>query len=137
MIYKIDKPCKARCLECGAIMYGRNDRKFCCDSCKNHYHNKEATKLRLNILKVGGKLEKNYSILRGLIKNKISSIEIDKIKEMGYDFDFVTSFRKLKGHYEYKCYDIRYYQSAEKIYGIAKIALIFNEKYEFRDVFDY
>jgi predicted nucleic acid-binding Zn ribbon protein len=51
------------CPECGDKILGREDKKFCSDSCRNNYNNrinKDATNLMRNI---NNKLRKNYRIL--------------------------------------------------------------------------
>ena len=54
------------CLECGEKIVGREDKKFCSDSCRNAYNNKinkDSTNYMRNI---NNKLRKNYRILSEL-----------------------------------------------------------------------
>ncbi len=41
---------KRKCLYCGEPIYGRMDKKFCCDSCRNSY-NYEKTHKQTNIVR--------------------------------------------------------------------------------------
>ena len=51
------------CLECGAIFYGRSNRKFCCDACKNKYHNRHFQDIRNRKLRVKSVLAVSYTHL--------------------------------------------------------------------------
>ena len=112
------------CLECGSeIEYGRSDRKFCSDRCKNLYHNREHHYRRSVQLHVLGALEKNYEILNRLLKAGIRSISIGDLSQLGYNKEFMTSYHKVGGHDEYRCYDIKYYCSASRIFNIERVKL--------------
>ena len=53
-----------RCLECGdKISYGRSDKKFCCEDCKNRHHNHKVRSSRSVKRRVVSALERNYDIL--------------------------------------------------------------------------
>lgn len=54
------------CLDCGDKLVGREDKKFCSDSCRNAFNNKinkDSTNYMRNI---NNKLRKNYRILSDL-----------------------------------------------------------------------
>ena len=54
---------KKSCLECGRVLMGRADKKFCNDQCRNAYNN-NANKESSNLIrKVNNRLRKNYKIL--------------------------------------------------------------------------
>ena len=40
---------------------------------------------------------------------------------MGYRFDCVTSYHKVRNHNEYRCYDIKYYLSESRLFGLSKV----------------
>ncbi|MDO5442109.1 MAG: hypothetical protein Q4G10_00395 [Bacteroidia bacterium] len=112
------------CLECGGeIEYGRSDRKFCCDRCKNLYHNREHHNRRSVQLHVLGALEKNYEILNRLLKADIKSVSIGDLSQLGYNKEFMTSYHKVGGHDEYRCYDIKYYCTSSRIFNIERVKL--------------
>lgn len=114
---------KVRCLECGdVIRYGRPDRKFCCDSCKNRYNNRRTRSSRVMKLRVINSLEKNHMILSHLLKMGIDSIEITSLKQLGFSFDYMTSYRKYRGHAEIWCFDIRMVVTETKVKSIERVS---------------
>ena len=109
------------CLECGdPILYGRSDRKFCSDTCKNRYHNRHSHYQRALQLKVIGALEKNYGILTGLVRSGINSISLGDLAQLGYNMEYVTSHHKAGRHEEYRCFDIKYFRTSTRIFGIER-----------------
>lgn len=106
------------CLECGAIFYGRSNRKFCCDACKNKYHNRQSQDIRNRKLRVKTVLEKNYKILSGLLQENRLSVDLAELSLLGYNPEFVTTFRKTAGRTWCSCYDIMFMISSERIYNI-------------------
>ncbi len=113
------------CLECGeGLTYGRSDRKFCSQECKNHFHNKQNSSSRSIKLRVLNALDKNYQILDNLLKNNVLEMDIGELVLMGYKLSFITSYHKIRGHYEYYCFDMKYCMSDNRIYSIKKINII-------------
>ena len=87
---------KARCLECGdRIEYGRQDKKFCCETCKNRYNNRRARGSRGIKVKVLSALEKNHNILERVLKLGLDNISVAELRQMGFNFDYVTSYHKV------------------------------------------
>lgn len=121
MDYRIsnDRPV---CLECGdEIVYGRKDKKFCSDNCKNAYHNRRYHYSRALRLRILGTLDRNYSVLEKLLRLKISTISLGDLAQMGYNKEFVTSYHKVGGHDEYRCFDIKYCCSSSKIFRLERV----------------
>lgn len=115
-------PDKPVCLECGdPILYGRSDRKFCSDTCKNRYHNRQNHYLRSLQLRVIGALEKNYTILSGLVRSGVTSISLGDLAQLGYNTAYVTSYHKVGRHNEYRCFDIKYCCTSTRIFGIERV----------------
>ena len=110
-----------RCLECGNVLpYGRSDMKFCSPECKSRWHYKRGGRLKGLKLKTLGALERNYSILESLLEAGIFSIDIPDLAQMGYNFDCITSYHKVRNHNEYRCYDIKYYMSDSRIFRLQR-----------------
>ena len=87
---------RLRCIQCGnEIVSGRPDRKFCCDKCKNLYHNRKRYPLRQGletaVLRV---LDKNHAILDRLYKLGVTSIDRITLSNLEFDPHFVTSYRR-------------------------------------------
>lgn len=111
-----------RCLECGEkIRYGRIDKKYCCEDCRNrHYNNlmKASRTFRRRILAI---LEKNYNILEEILRAGADSIDLSDLLQMGFVPGVVTSYHKIRRHDEYSCFDIKYIMTDSRIYSISKI----------------
>ena len=97
------------CLECSEKIVGREDKKFCSDSCRNAYNNKinkDSTNFMRN---VNNKLRKNYRILSELNVDGKSKATRDKMINKGFDFDFFTNILQTKtGNTYYFLYDQGY-----------------------------
>ncbi|RKR10360.1 hypothetical protein C8C83_2034 [Flavobacterium sp. 90] len=97
------------CLECSEKLVGREDKKFCSDSCRNAYNNKinkDSTNFMRN---VNNKLRKNYRILSELNTDGKSKATRDKMINKGFDFEFFTNVLQTKtGNTYYFLYDQGY-----------------------------
>lgn len=112
------------CLECGhKIKYGRADKKFCCDSCRNRYNNAQIKAGRAYKRRVMKAISENYEILDHLVKAGVTSVDLFELVNLGFTLDAVTSHRKVKCHDEYACFDIKYIMTPTRISGIMKISL--------------
>ena len=123
MGYKIDEEALVHCLECGdAITYGRPDKKFCCESCKNRWHNRLEKASRSYKVKVKASLTRNYEVLSNLLKIGIHRMNLYELRTMGYDPQFVTAAIPVGKRMEYMCYDIRFRQTTVQVSNITKIS---------------
>lgn len=111
-----------KCLECGdEISYGgRADRKFCCNSCKNRYNNKRTRNSKRRRMKILNSIDKNYSILEKLIRAGIREADVMELKDQGFDFDSVTSYRKIRRHDVFCCYDISFSVILDRVVSITR-----------------
>lgn len=109
------------CLECGTAFYGRANRKFCSEACKNHYNNRRHQNARDVRLKVQTRLEKNYRILSDVLKVQKSSVDLVDLLVLGYSPNFVTSYQKTSRFTICMCYDISFTVSATRLYNIRKV----------------
>ena len=101
------------CLECGdPLPYGRGDRKFCSDGCKNRYHNREARQYRVRYARIVGILQKNHDILRNLVRLGVRSISKAELVQLGYRPDYVTACTREPRRTVCRCFDI-VFQSTE------------------------
>ena len=72
------------CLECGARMKGRADKKFCSDQCRVSYNNKlnrDETAYMNNVTNI---LRKNRRILIELNTTGKTKVNRDKLNEKGF-----------------------------------------------------
>ncbi|MEO9804197.1 MAG: hypothetical protein ABJF04_13155 [Reichenbachiella sp.] len=97
------------CPECEGPIFGRADKKFCSDACRNSYNNKvnsDATNLVRN---VNNTLRRNRRILLELNPSGKTKIHRDKLLKAGFDLDFFTNTYVTKSGQEYRyCYDQGY-----------------------------
>lgn len=116
-----DIPEPGHCLQCGElIVYGRQDRKFCCTACKNKYHNQRIYPVRgrtaRHVLRV---LDNNRGILVKLMRMGIRSMDRMTLSHLGFDDHFMTSCQKRKGHLVYTCLDVVYEMTPSRIKKLA------------------
>ena len=112
----------SRCLECGCdISYGRSDRKFCSDRCKDHHHNQKTSASRNAKRRVLSMLNRNYEILDKLVKSGVDAIWISDLLATGFNPYFATSVIRRHGRDEYSCFDIHYIMTPHRISSISKI----------------
>lgn len=129
MEYRKTQDKQETCLQCGGTFsYGRVDKKFCCDECKNTYHNKKRKDRRFIKLRIQNALNKNYNILEKLIIKGISNIDLYDLKLLGYNLEYMTSSRKIRSHTEVWCYEIRFTMTETKVKNIRRMdSLIYED----------
>lgn len=115
---------KGKCLECGSKMeYGRSDKKFCCEKCKNVYNNRARVNLRSCKTKVDGYLKRNYHILNTLLRASVTELPIDQLLAMDFNPAFVTGHTRISKHTVLSCYDISFTISDTRIFNIHRISV--------------
>ena len=112
----------ARCLECGEPVYGRTDKKFCNNNCRNRYH----SHLRYAPVKAQNDtmhiLSHNYAVLQTVYLLKGGSCPRSTLDEMGFKSEYVTQQVYKKGkHLEYRCFDFVYNLSENKLFNLRRI----------------
>ncbi len=110
-----------QCLECGATLIGRADKKFCNDSCRNAYNNtrnKDSSNLMRNI---NNALRKNYRILCQLNPDQKTKTNKSKMLQLGFDFTYFTHIYRTKtGTVYYFVYDQGYLPLENDFYALVK-----------------
>ena len=97
------------CLECGAKMKGRADKKFCSDQCRVSYNNKLNRDETAYVNNVTNILRKNRRILIELNTTGKSRVNRDKLNEKGFDFNYFTSqYVTKEGAIYHFCYEQGY-----------------------------
>jgi hypothetical protein len=114
-----------RCLHCGGEVYGRTDKVFCSQACKDRYHylqKAESDRYRRRVLM---NLQYNYSLLDAILARGEDSRVREDLEELGFKPACITGFRKRRdGHIEYRCFDISYSLSDARIYRICRISAV-------------
>lgn len=97
------------CSECDRPIFGRMDKKFCSDACRNAHNNRVNADATNFVRNVNNALRKNRRILLGFNPEGEVSIHRDKLLKSGFDFDYFTSSVMTAEGKEYKyCYDLGY-----------------------------
>ncbi len=109
------------CLECNDTFVGREDKKFCCDNCRNAYNNKR-NKDQNNLMRnINNKLRKNYRILCTLNPSEKTKTSRSRLISKGFDFNFFTSIYTTKsGNTYYFLYDQGYIELDNDIFVLVK-----------------
>ncbi|MEQ8925334.1 MAG: hypothetical protein RLO81_05940 [Fulvivirga sp.] len=109
------------CIECGTKIFGRNDKKFCSDQCRNSYNNRLNSDSTNYIRKVNNTLRKNRRVLEKLTPNGKSKAPKSKLIEHGFDFSFHTNTYTTKaGATYYFCYEYGYLELDNDWYALVK-----------------
>ena len=103
-----------KCPECDRPIYGRVDKKFCSDACRNSYNNRVNSDTTNFVRNVNNTLRKNRRILLELNPDGETKSHRDKLLKKGFDFDFHTSAHTtVAGQTYYFCYDQGYLKLAD------------------------
>lgn len=98
-----------KCLECGKPIFGRVDKKFCDDQCRNAHNNKKNSDANNLVRNVHYILRKNRRILEELNPTGKEKIHRNKLIDKGFDFTYLTSTYTTKvGAVYYFCYEYGY-----------------------------
>ena len=112
------------CLDCGATLMGRVDKKFCNDQCRNNYHNKENREDSNFIRNINIILKKNRSILKKLNPTGKGKVKKQELVTLGFNFKYFTNLYKTKdGRIYYFVYEHGYIDLGNDYF-----ALVINEK---------
>jgi len=97
------------CLECGNRLYGRADKKFCNDQCRNNYNNKLNSDETSLMKMINRSLRKNRRILKELNPKGKAKTKKNVLESKGFDFKYFTNVYKTKeGKIYYFCYEYGY-----------------------------
>jgi predicted nucleic acid-binding Zn ribbon protein len=98
-----------KCLECGDVLHGRADQKFCSDQCRNSYNNKQLGETNNTIRRINRILKKNQVLLSNMNSTgKITVMKSDMLKQQ-FNFNYFTNlFTTRHGRIYFFCYDQGY-----------------------------
>ena len=112
------------CLECGGVLNGRKDRKFCSLVRKNAYNNRRISIIRKYKSDIMSRLSRNYEILESLLNDKVKNASLEELKALGFDDSCMTGHSPgRRKHEECCCFDIVYYRSENKIFGLRRLTI--------------
>jgi hypothetical protein len=98
-----------RCGECGTLIIGRIDKRFCSDQCRNTFNNRLNSDVTSYVRNTNNALRKNRRILKELNPNGRIRIKRDKLLARGFDFRYFTSvYTSKEGAQYFYCYEHGY-----------------------------
>ena len=110
------------CLNCGEPLYGRPDKLFCSERCKDNWHNTRRSRIKRARASVLDILNNNHDILESLIQSGRTVWITPLLEAMGFRWDYFTRLVGIKrGSMLCECFDIRYRVSKTKLSGIARV----------------
>jgi len=89
-LYQNISAVERKCLDCGDVLHGRTDKKFCSDQCRNNYNNRLNRDSNNFVRNVHGLLRKNRRILADLYDEGKTRVHKDALFALGYNFSFFT-----------------------------------------------
>jgi len=105
----------AKCVNCGEIIIGRTDKKFCSDQCRYGYNNKIKRQNEKLILDINKTLRKNRKILKQFNPEGKTTIRTEYLLKLGFDFRYHTHTYTTKNNNEYRfCYEYGYLKLDEE-----------------------
>jgi predicted nucleic acid-binding Zn ribbon protein len=109
------------CPECGNVILGRIDKKFCSDMCRNNFNNKLKADNNNFVRNVNHILKKNRRILEDLCPEEKNKTTRNTLREKGFDFTYFTHQRKTqKGAVYFFVYDLGYLELDHDFFLIVK-----------------
>jgi predicted nucleic acid-binding Zn ribbon protein len=105
----MDSLMEKHCIECGEIIRGRSDKKFCSDQCRTSFNNQLKQETNGLVKKITYTLRKNRRILLELNPNGKTKIHRKTLLDLGFNFNYYTNMYKTKnGNTYYFCYEHGY-----------------------------
>ncbi|MFT5884667.1 MAG: hypothetical protein ACI9IP_001124 [Arcticibacterium sp.] len=110
-----------KCQECDQPIFGRRDKKFCSDSCRNTFNNKQNSDSVNLVRNINNALRKNRRILESICTEDKAKTTRKSLLAKGFDFNYITSSRTTqKGSTYYFVYDYGYLALDNDFYLIVK-----------------
>lgn len=109
------------CPECGHIILGRFDKKFCSDACRNNFNNKLKADTNNLVRNINNSLKKNRRILMALCPDDKNKTTRNTLQDKGFDFNHITQVRTTqKGSTYFFVYDFGYLELDNDFFLIVK-----------------
>ena len=100
---------KKKCTECGTLIIGRIDKKFCSDQCRNTFNNRLNGNVTRYVRNINNALRRNRRILMALNPDGNTKIGRDMLVAEGFDFSHITSVHTThEGLKYFYCYEQGY-----------------------------
>jgi len=113
------------CLECGMILKGRSDQKFCNDHCRSAYNNRKFSESNHTIRLINRILKKNRKILESLNPDGKIIIPEYLLSKKGFDFHYHThTYINRRGQTCYFCYEEGYVKLGKNLYRLIRRKIV-------------
>ncbi|MBN7813473.1 DUF2116 family Zn-ribbon domain-containing protein [Algoriphagus sp. H41] len=102
---------KRVCLNCGKPIQGRLDKKFCDDSCRNTFNNRQNASSVNLARNINNTLKRNRNILEAIIPEnaELAKTTRERLVQAGFNFRYFTHiYQNKKGNCYRYCYDFGY-----------------------------
>jgi hypothetical protein len=97
------------CLDCGEVIHGRADKKFCNDQCRNNYNNQLNSASSNMVRNINNVLRRNRRIMEELNPSGKTKTTRQKMAAKGFDFEYFTSlYHTQNGKTYHFCYEYAY-----------------------------
>jgi len=100
---------KRYCQSCAQVLYGRLDKKFCDDGCRNNFNNQQNSIQNKEIRIINRVLKRNRAILLALLSvgKKPTKIDREYLLLEGFNFRYMTHQEVGSDGQSYQiCYDV-------------------------------
>lgn len=109
------------CLECGAPIFGRADKKFCSDNCRNIYNYRKNRTDNQLVKKINKTLQRNRKILARLNPKGKAKVHRFDLLQAGFNFNYITNeYHTKKGSVYRFVYDQGYLQLDEEYFYLVE-----------------
>ncbi len=83
---------KRNCQCCGQVLYGRSDKKFCDDGCRNTFNNQQNSTQNKEMRSINTILKRNRAILLVKLPEGKKQVKVSKeqLMVMGFNFKYMT-----------------------------------------------
>src|SRR3569623_1333423 len=78
------------CLDCGEVLHGRADKKFCNDQCRNNYNNQLNSDSSNLVRNINNVLRRNRRVMEELNPSGKTKTTRQKMAARGFKFDYHT-----------------------------------------------
>ncbi|SFR34603.1 hypothetical protein SAMN04490243_0857 [Robiginitalea myxolifaciens] len=85
-----------KCRECGLPIYGRSDKRFCDDGCRNAFHNRRAQGINRELQGTHRKLLRNFRLLQDYESSGINRVRLEELLRQGFDPESCTGLKTAK-----------------------------------------
>lgn len=98
-----------QCKECGEVLRGRADQKFCSDQCRNAFNNRQNSDANNLVRNINNTLRRNRRILDTLNPGEKTKTSREKLLQKGFDFQYSThQYQTKNGSVYHFCYELGY-----------------------------